>query len=104
MKIDTSAFLKVENVKQGDLLKIKSEGEKVESKFKNEDDSPRYQFNFKVELADGTEKVLSINKTSLKNLSIAYGDESTAWIDKLAKVNIGMMPTGKKFIVLEGVE
>ncbi len=104
MKIDTSSFLKVDNVKQGDLIKIKSEGEKVESKFKDAEGNIKYQYNFKIELSDGTEKVLSINKSSLNNLIRTYGDDSKNWIDKLAKVNIGTMPTGKKFILLEGVE
>lgn len=104
MRIDISNFLKVEDVKQGDLIKIKSEGERVESKFKDEEGEVRYQYNFDVELANGTGKVLSMNKTSLKNIGEKYGYESKDWIDKLARVNIGVMPTGKKFIILEAVD
>ncbi len=104
MKIDIGTYLKVEDVKQGDLIKIKSEGDKVESKYKDEDGDVRYNYNFDVELADGTTKVLSINKTSLKNLGDKWGYESSEWIGKLARVNIGTMPTGKHFIVLEAVE
>jgi len=103
MKIDIGTFLKVEDVKQGDVITIKSEGEKVESKFKDEDGAIKYQYNFKVEI-NGTEKVLSFNKSSLKNLGDAYGYESSGWIGKQALINIGMMPTGKKFIVLEAIK
>jgi len=105
MIIDIGTFLKVEDVKAGDLIKIKSEGDKVESKFKDEETGEvKYQINFDVELSDGRNKVMSINKTSLKNLGDKYGYESKDWIGKLAKVNIGVMPNAKKFIILEPVE
>ena len=53
-----------------------------------------------VKLPNGEEKILSINRTSLKGITKAWGDESLDWVEKIlvykGKVEMGNM-TGKLF-------
>ena len=90
MKLSLSPFLKAEDVKTGDLIKILDEGEQVESTFKDENETPKMNYNFRVSLEDGTEKIISINKTSLKLLAEKYTLETKTWVNKLAKINVAI--------------
>jgi len=54
----------------------------------------REQLIFRVKLPDGSEKNLSVNKTSANNLSEAYGDDTEGWegkeaVAEITKQNIG---------------
>jgi hypothetical protein len=99
MKISLSDYLKATDVKQGDLLKILDEGELKESQFKDDEGNPKMQYVFKVEV-NGDNKLLTINKTSLKNLANKWSSETTLWIGQSAVINIGMTPNGKKMLIL----
>lgn len=79
-KVSVGAFAeKGKDYKDGDLVAIANEGKQVEGVF-------GVQNVFLVKFANGEEKNMSFNQTSLNNLIDAYGDDSKAWIGKVAKV------------------
>ena len=61
---------------------------------------PKMQFNIKVELMNGEQKLLSLNGTSFRQLSEKWGEDTNNWIGKLALVTLVPLPTGKKMISL----
>jgi hypothetical protein len=66
------------NVKQGDVLIIRSEGE-----LKPSQDGKTKSWYFDLELSDGEVKSGKINKTSIENLTSGFGtDESSEWLGK----------------------
>ena len=85
---------KGEDIKDGDIIKIASEGKKLEGDYGERD-------VFLVKLANGEEKNVGVNQTTINNLVEAYGEESRIWIGKEAKVwLIKMMVSGKMVTVL----
>jgi hypothetical protein len=89
-------WLKSEDVKQGDLITILNEGEWVASaKFTYTDGTPRKDFLLKVKHND-VDKDMRLNATNKKLLIKAFGDETSAWVGKSAKLNTAdIMVSGK---------
>ena len=67
-----------ENVKNGDKVKIKDEGNYKPGKF-----GP--QLEFKLELSDGSVKTYTPNTQTQINLKQEFGSDSKTWIDKPLK-------------------
>ncbi len=97
-------WLKSDNVKPGDTITILNEGEIVTSaKFTYPDGTPRKDFIIKV-THNGAEADMNINATNKKTLIAAYGDETTAWIGKVCKLDVANVMIGgntKKSIILQ---
>lgn len=107
VKLSTAKnYLKSENIKQGDLIKFLDEGALVPSaKYTYNDGTPRKDFLLKVE-HDGQECDMRLNATNKKILIKAFGDETSAWVGKTAKVNTAdIMVSGKmmKTIVISPI-
>lgn len=101
MLLNLNQFLKVEDVKTGDIIMFMDGGIPSESKkFTNPDGTPKVQLNFTVKLGDGSEKTLSVNKTSQKMMAQAFGRETEGWVGKSAKIAITLTPMGKNMILL----
>ena len=107
-------YLKADDLKTGDLIKVITEGEENVSKtFKypefTQSGKPhpfanqyKAEFTIGVELGGGEKKTLRMNRTSFENLASAWGDDTVNWVNKLAKVSIVPLPmNGKKMIILE---
>ena len=104
-------FLRADNVKDGDIIFIKNEGEVVTStKFAypntKQDGSPhpfagqmKPEFRVEIELMNGEAKTLTMNSTSQKNLFAVWGDSSN-WVDKQAKITKALTANGKFVIIL----
>jgi len=81
----SSKFLRPDDVKDGDIVEIVSEGTfrpAEESRFGRED------FLIDVKLPDGSTKTWTMNKTTLRNLMEAYGDETKNWVGRKVKINV----------------
>jgi len=113
---DNKPYIKADELKTGDIIKITDEGREVQStKFFYPEltmkgtphpkaGEPKIQFEIGIELADGTPKKLTLNATSYKALSGKWGHETLDWIDQVAKVELIPLPTGKKMISLEAID
>ena len=98
-------FLKVEDVKEEDILTILDAGKITESRrFANPDGSPKKQYNFLVELPNGLKKTMSFNKSTRVNLVTMFGKDTNNWVGKKAEVTKNKSMNGKEYIVLKGVE
>jgi hypothetical protein len=81
-------YLKVEDVKAGDVVEINSEGEWTEStKYKYEDGTPRKQFAIEVIYAKEP-RTLTLNSTNRSNLTNVWGNDTANWVGKKASVEI----------------
>lgn len=79
-RVSVGAFAKKGvDIKDGDFITIANEGKQIEGQFGTQD-------VFMVKLANGEEKNISLNQTSLNNMIDAYGEEAKNWIGKQAKV------------------
>ncbi len=97
MKLTTAKnYLKSEDVKQGDIITFLDEGALVASaKYTYEDGTPRKDFLLKVKHND-VEKDMRLNATNKKIMIKAFGDETSAWVGKTAKINTAdIMVSGK---------
>lgn len=73
------------DVKTGDVVTFKDEGV-----IRPAEETPfgREVFQITVELPNGEEKTLTMNRTSIRNISKEYGDDTKEWIGKQAVVTI----------------
>jgi hypothetical protein len=97
MKLQSAKnYLKSEDVKQGDLIIFLDEGALVASaKYTYNDGTPRKDFILKVKHND-VDKDLRLNATNKKVLIKAFGDETSAWVGKTAKISTAdIMVNGK---------
>ncbi len=79
-KVSVGAFAKKgEDYQDGDIITIADEGRQVEGTF-------GVQSVFLVKLPSGEEKNMTFNQTSVNNLVDAYGDESSEWVGRKAKI------------------
>jgi hypothetical protein len=79
---------KGDDIKDGDIVKILDAGQTITGEYGD-------RLVFKVQTRNG-ERNLSFNKTSVNNLVDAFGDETTAWKGKEAKIwLIKAMVSGK---------
>jgi len=109
-------YLKIDEVKTGDLIKFIDEGEEVEStKYFYPEvtltgaphplaGKPRKQFEIGITLANGEKRTLTINKTSYTAIGDKIGYDTKDWINKIATVSIAPTPNGKKAIYLSIIE
>lgn len=107
MILQTGSFLKADEVKNGDVITVKDGGsiqvsEKFKTKLPDGTEIPKKQYVFKVEFK-GAEKNLSMNKMSRDNLSVAYTNNTEAWIGKKASIETCLFPNGKRGIVLSPI-
>lgn len=107
MKLTTAKnYLKSEEVKAGDIITFLDEGSIVASaKYTYENGEPKKDFLLKVKHND-VEKDMRLNATNKKVLIKAFGDETTEWIGKTAKLaTADIMVSGKlmKTIVMSPV-
>lgn len=73
-------FAKVNvDVKNGDIITVRSECKPSQGQF-------GIQSVFLVKLANGEEKNIAFNKTSINNMIDAYGKDDKRWVDKPAKI------------------
>lgn len=90
-KVSIGAFAeKGVDIKDNDIITIANEGKQVEGQFGMQD-------IFLVKLANGEEKNVALNQKSLNNLVDAFGEDSTKWIGKEAKVWIVKCMVSGKF-------
>jgi len=79
---------KDEDIKHNDVIKILDGGKEVEGDY-----GKRYVF--KINTRNG-ERLLTFNQTTINNLIDVYGDETSNWVGKEAKVWIIKMNVGGK--------
>ena len=85
MKIEVSEvnvgdFLRLDDVQSPVQVEILNEGEVAE--FADNQGKVKKRYRFKVKLPDGTEKIWTMNLTTLKNLKEKWGDETKNWVGK----------------------
>ncbi len=99
INIPTSFIKAGENVKQGDVIKLLTEGEYKD--ITGQDGKIKKVLQFSVELEDGEEKTYTMNTTTQKNLISEWGKDSKNWIGKDLKVwLLRQMSFGKLISVL----
>ena len=81
-------YLKTDEVKVGEKIKIKDEGQWIESKmYKYDDGNPKVDFFVQVDYL-GEEKSLRLNKTNRDILIEALGNDTSKWVGKEATLEI----------------
>lgn len=81
-------YLKVEEVKKGDVIEISNEGEWTEStKYKYDDGTPRKQFVMEVVYAKEP-RTLTLNSTNRNILTNSWGNDTALWIGKKASIDL----------------
>lgn len=79
-------WIKISEVKDGDVLTIKDEGWWQENnKFKYSDGNPKQDFIITVD-HNGEEKQMTINGTNRSILTLAYGRDTALWVGKKATI------------------
>ena len=106
MKIEKKrTWLKSENVKSGDTMTIKNEGEIVtSSKFTWANGEPKKDLVLLVE-HNGADADFTVNATNKKILLASFGDETANWVGKVVKLDIVNVMIGgntKKSIIIQG--
>ena len=99
-------YLKTSESKTGDMITFTTEGEWVENKrYTYDDGNPKWDFVVGVS-SKGEDKKMTLNKTNRDILTEKFGDETSDWVGKSAKMNIVDCLVGgkmKKTIVLEPI-
>lgn len=88
--------LKAADVKNGDLVKILTEGGWVKDQFK--DQEPTNAFVVSVDYK-GVTKDLKLTKASRENLKEAFGAETKEWVGKSASITLVPMEKGKSIML-----
>lgn len=94
VKVNTSDFLKATDLNGETTVEFVDEGKYVVSPFKDQAGNTKQNFNITVRIGED-EKTWTMNKTSQRNIVGVYGDESSAWINKYAKLKTIEMLVGK---------
>jgi hypothetical protein len=82
-----SKFIKAKDVVSGDLITFLSEGELKDSKFQDINGNIKKQFNIVVK-HQGSEKILTMNEMSKKNMIVKLGKDTKSWIGKEATIQL----------------
>jgi len=91
-KVSIGTFLKKgEDIKDGDIIEVASEGKPVEGQFGTQD-------IFMVKLANGKEGNISFNTTTINGLIDVYGEDSINWIGKKVKATKIKQNVAGKFL------
>ncbi len=80
-------FLKAENVKDGDLVTFTDEGVWVDTKWTYPDGNTKQQFQIGIDYK-GDKYVIGLGKFSREELLPAYGNDTSTWVGKNAKIKI----------------
>jgi len=90
-------YVKTAEVKDGDIITFKNEGVWIENTmYKYPDGNPKVDFVVKVEI-NGEEKSKRLNKKNRETVIEAYGNDTSKWIGKTAKITKEkMLVAGKK--------
>ena len=92
-ELTASEFVKIDDVPKAITVKIVGKAEQVTTEFGD-------RINISVKLRGG-EKVLTLNKTSLKRVCTAYTDETDKWTGKSLRLKpITMFIQGKEKLVV----
>lgn len=84
-------YLKPAHIENGDEVRLLDEGQIVERVFKGE---KRTVFEINVQLPNGDTKLATLNKTSRKILSDAYGLDTAKWVGRKALITKNKMMVG----------
>jgi uncharacterized phage-like protein YoqJ len=97
MILGSGNFLKTSEVQNGDIITFRDEGLWVENtKYKYPDGNNRVDFVIKIEI-NGEEKSMRLNKTNREIVQAAYGNDTSKWLGKTAKITKEkMLVAGKK--------
>lgn len=82
VELDVKNYLKGEDVKEGDIVTILDEGEKISQEFEGEE---RMWFEVTIQLGS-LEFPWAMNKTTQKRMIEKYGRETKLWIGKKLKL------------------
>lgn len=95
-KSKNAGLLSMDNVKDGDKVKI------IEDAYESFSEAKQQTYvNVKVELADGTHKLASIDGNfGADRFSEMWGDETTKWIGHFAKVSVKVARSGNPYLIL----
>jgi hypothetical protein len=89
------AFVTKDDVSTGDIVTFIDHGEeKIKKDFHGKD---KLGFQITVTLPDGEEKIFDLNNTSKRNMMDHYGEDSDAWIGKVARVEVSTQKIGNEF-------
>lgn len=102
----TGAWLKVDEVKDGTKVKLVNECVKVESRFKDEDGTPKTENQVKAQFEGASEPVnMRLNWTTVYGLIEAFGKESKSWIGQPLTAMVKDATTGQSiYLIPEGSE
>ena len=95
VKLHTSDYLKAIDLSEETLVEFVDEGKYSDSQFKDAAGNTKQNFNITVRIGED-EKTWTMNKTSQRAIVDAYGDESSTWIGKCAKLKVLQMLVGKE--------
>jgi len=97
MKLESGTYLKTADVKTGESVTFRTEGEWVENtKYTYDDGNPKNDFVIGITYK-GDQKRMRLNKTNRDILIAAYGQETQGWIGKSAMiVKEKMLVAGKR--------
>lgn len=82
INIDDTKFLKTEDIKHKDVVKVESEGVWQDSNFKDEDGNPQREFRIHFKLGNGETRSTTLRSTNVRLLGKAMGDETRDWVGK----------------------
>ena len=95
---EKKTYLKTADVKTGDQITIKDEGEWVNStKFTYTDGTPKKQFNIGVE-HNMEFKTMTMNGTNRTSCMGAWGKDTKNWLDKTATIELVKALVGGKSV------
>lgn len=96
MLLDSSNRLKAADVKNGQTVKILTEGQWLKDQYK--DQEPTNAFVVSVNYG-GETKDLKLTKASRDNLKEAWGNETSKWIGKSAMISLVSTTKGKSIML-----
>ncbi len=83
---DKRNFVKTADVRDGDIITFKSEGEWMQNRrFTYDDGTPKKDFMIKVEI-NGEEKDMRLSQMNRDILKNAYGNDTALWIGQTARI------------------
>ena len=83
---------KGEDIHDQDIIQLANEGQQVPGNF------DKVQNIFLAKMANGSEKNISVNQTSINNLVDAFGKDSKQWIGKDIKVWLNRENVSGRFV------
>ena len=106
---DLNEFISPEDVIDGDIITFVDPGEikKVDFSPKKDGSNERLVLQITIELPDGKEKRMTMNKTSQRAIAAKYSPNSEQWVGKKAKIVLVRQNVGgnlKPVIYLEPYE